>query len=190
VGIVPLFIAMTQGQGRKERASMVRRACITAAIVMVFSVFAGQVFLDFFHIRIASFQVVGGVLILVMAFSMLNASPGRTKHTPEEDEEAIEKEDVSIVPLGIPLLAGPGAISAIIVYSQQNPTPMGQGMVVLVCLLTVLSAFIILRLSDVIAMALGRTGVNVITRVMGLILAAVGVEFLATGLGQLFPGFL
>lgn len=189
IGTVPLFIAMTRGQSKSEKNRIIRRACITAAIVMVVSVIGGQLILDLFGIRIASFQVVGGILVMIIAFSMLNANLGRTRHTPEEDEEAMDKEDVSIVPLGIPLIAGPGTISAVILYSHESEHWYDMLTVIAACLIVVTATYFSLRASGLIAKALGQTGVNVVTRIMGLILAAVAVEFLARGLSELFPGW-
>jgi multiple antibiotic resistance protein len=189
IGTVPLFIAMTHNQTKAEKKRTITKACITAALVMIVSVLAGQMILDLFGIRIASFQVVGGILVMLIAFSMLNANLGRTRHTPEEDAEAIEKEDVSIVPLGIPLIAGPGTISAVILYAHQAEHWYDTLLVMLACLLVIAATFVALRASSLIARALGQTGVNVVTRIMGLILAAVAVEFLARGLSELFPGW-
>lgn len=189
VGTVPLFIAMTRNQTRSEKISTVNRACLTATLVMIVSVFAGQAILDLFGIRIASFRVVGGILLLIIGFSMLNANLGRTRHTPEEDEEAEHKEDVAIVPLAIPLIAGPGTISAVIMYAQHAKSAIDYAFVIGACFITMAGIYITLRASGWIARALGQTGVNVITRIMGLILAAVAIEFLARGLGELFPGW-
>lgn len=189
IGTVPLFIAMTRTQSAAEKRSTINRACITATLVMVVSIFAGQAILDLFGIRIASFRVVGGILLLIIGFSMLNANLGRTRHTPEEDEEATQKEDVAVVPLAIPLIAGPGTISAVIMYAQHAKTVADHAFVLAACVITMAGIYITLRASGWLAKALGQTGVNVITRIMGLILAAVAIEFLARGLGELFPGW-
>lgn len=189
IGLVPLFIAMTRTQTAAEKRSVVNRACLTATLVMIVSIFAGQAILDLFGIRIASFRVVGGILLLIIGFQMLNANLGRTRHTPEEDAEATQKDDVAIVPLAIPLIAGPGTISAVIMYAQHARTLADYAFVLSACLITMTGIYITLRASGWIARALGHTGVNVITRIMGLILAAVAVEFLARGLGELFPGW-
>ena len=189
IGTVPLFIAMTRSESKNEKKRIIRRACLTAACVMIVSVIGGQLILDLFGIRIASFQVVGGILVMMIAFSMLNANLGRTRHTPEEDEEALVKEDVSIVPLGIPLIAGPGTISAVIMYAHQGEHWYDMLMVIVACMIVVAGTYISLRASGWIARVLGQTGVNVVTRIMGLILAAVAVEFLARGLSVLFPGW-
>jgi multiple antibiotic resistance protein len=189
VGTVPLFIAMTANQTPAEKRRTIARACITAAIVMVVSVVAGQMILDLFGIRIAAFRVVGGILLMIIAFSMLNANLGRTRHTPEEDSEAVAKEDVSIVPLAIPLIAGPGTISTVIMYAEHSAHWYDNLLVIAACLIVTLATYFTLRASGLIARALGQTGVNVITRIMGLILAAISIEFLAQGLSELFPGW-
>lgn len=189
IGTVPLFIAMTLGQTRAEKRRTIFRACLTAAIVMIVSVVAGQMILDLFGIRIAAFRVVGGILLMIIAFSMLNANLGRTRHTPEEDSEAITKEDVSIVPLAIPLIAGPGTISTVIMYAEHSAHWYDNLFVILACIIVVVATYFTLMTSGLIARALGQTGVNVVTRIMGLILAAIAIEFLAQGLSELFPGW-
>ena len=190
VGIIPLFIGMTGGMTKADINQTARKASLTVAVVMVISVFIGESLLTFFGIRIPAFRVAGGILLLLTAFHMLNARVGRTRHTPEEDMEAEEKEDVSIVPLGIPLIAGPGTISTVIMYADKSQTTMDTIALAASGILLALCVYITLRLALPISRLLGYTGVNIITRVMGLILAAVAIEFLAGGLGGLFPGWV
>lgn len=190
VGIIPLFISMTGGMSKPAVNHTARKASLTVAVVMVASVFAGAALLGFFGIRIPAFRVAGGILVMMTAMHMLSARVGPTRHTPEEDREAVEKEDVSIVPLGIPLIAGPGTISTVIMYADKAKTWVDTLALTACGVLVALAVYATLRLAEPISRLLGRTGVNIITRVMGLILAAVAIEFLAGGLGELFPGWL
>jgi multiple antibiotic resistance protein len=116
---VPLFITLTTNQGEREKRRTAKAAASTVMIVLVVSIFAGQPPFTFFGISVSSFRVGGGILILLMALAMMQARPSGTQRTPEETEEALAKDEVAVVPLGIPLVAGPDAISAIIIYAHQ-----------------------------------------------------------------------
>lgn len=120
--MVPIFISLTNNQTEQERKRTAKVAAATVAIVLVASVFAGQPLLQFFGISLPSFSVGGGILILLLAIAMLQARLSRTHHTPEEEEEAAEKDDIAVVSLGVPLVAGPAAISTIIIYANRATT--------------------------------------------------------------------
>jgi multiple antibiotic resistance protein len=188
LGLLPIFISITADETERERARTAKVAVIFAAIVMIVGSLVGGPLLRLFGISIASFRVAGGLLILILALAMLNAKISPSKQAPEEAREAVEKENVAVVPLAVPLLAGPAALSTIIVYSQSTP---GWGIKLFLIFSIIVVAFItwiMLRLSNVISRKLGQTGLNNVTRLMGLILAAIAVEFITGGLGQLFPG--
>lgn len=157
-------------------------------LVLITAMFLGEVVLHSFGIRMASFRAGGGILILLMAIAMLQARPSPTRHTGEESKEAAVRDEVAVVPLGIPLVAGPGAISTVIIYADQATTWFDMAMLLLTVLCVAGSVWIALRLSDRSRIILGMTGINIVTRLLGLILAAVGVEFLAEGLTQLLLG--
>lgn len=187
IGSIPIFINLTADQSPAERNRSGRIAAFAAGSVLLVTLVSGESFLRFFGISIASFRVGGGILILLMSLSMMHARVSQVKHTEEEARESAEKENVAVVPLGIPLLAGPGAISTVILYGQRYSSPAHSLVlgfeIVLVCLCIWLSC----RTAPLLAKALGRTGINIVTRIMGLIMAAIGVEFIANGLRQLFP---
>jgi multiple antibiotic resistance protein len=123
-----------------------------------------------------------------MAIAMLHALPSRAHHATEEAQEAAEKDNVAVVPLAVPLVAGPGAISTVIIYAQQATRWFDTVFLVLTSLLVAASVWGSLRLAEPISRTLGKTGTNIVTRLMGLILAAVAVEFITGGLAQLLPG--
>ena len=154
------------------------------------SVWFGQDILEVFGVRIASFQIGGGILALLMAIDMLQARVSPSKQTREEAREAGSRESVGVVPLGIPLLAGPGSISLAIVGAQQAPG--ASEMIALTAAVLLLGAitWLVLRAAEPLGRVLGRTGINIITRLMGLVLAAIAIEFIATGMADLFPGLL
>ncbi len=187
VGAIPIFINLTADQAESERNKNGTIASISMGLILVVVLLSGEAILRFFGISVGSFRVGGGILILLMAISMLHAKVSQVKQTAEEELDSAERDNVAVVPLATPLLAGPGAISTVILYAQRNTSIAHYfylfAIIVLLVGLTTLS----FRLAPVIARLLGKTGINVVTRIMGLIMAAVGVEFIANGLKQLFP---
>jgi multiple antibiotic resistance protein len=188
IGAIPVFISLTISEPEQVRRRTAKIAAATVAIVLVVSVFVGQPLLNFFGVSLPSFRVGGGILILLMAISMLQVRPSRVHSTPEETEEAESKDDIGVVPIGIPLVAGPGAISTMIIYADQAKGWLDIVCLMLIGILVALSVWIALRLANPIRNLLGRTGINIVTRLLGLILAAVAVEFIASGLAELLPG--
>jgi multiple antibiotic resistance protein len=187
-GAVPIFVTLTARHTPAERARIALIAAGTAVTLLTLTVFAGGAVLTTFGISIASFRVVGGILFLLIAFEMLNVRQSRTRHTPEEESEAGQRHEIGFVPLGIPLLAGPGAISTVLLMSAQAPEPAGKAMVLGVIFGVMFTIYVLLRLAVPIAALLGRTGTNIMTRLMGLVTGAIGVEMLAAGVKALFPG--
>jgi multiple antibiotic resistance protein len=188
VSALPLFVSMTANNTPLEKRQIARMASISVAVVLVLAAFLGQPILALFGITIASFKVGGAILILLMAVSMMHAAPTRQKQTPEEAVEAQHKENIAVVPLAIPLLAGPGAISTTIVYATERTSMTHFGLIVLCCLLVASATWVTLRLATPVSNWLGETGVNIATRLMGLLLAAVAVEIFTSGLVVLLPG--
>jgi multiple antibiotic resistance protein len=188
IGAIPVFLALTRGQPDAVRNRAAVTAALTVACALTLSIFAGDWVLRAFGIDVPCFQVGGGILLLLMAVSMFHAQPSRSQHTPEEAREAEERETVGVVPLGTPLLAGPGAISTAIIYAQKASNWVEFAVLVSVCLFVAACAWIALRLASPIARILGQTGINILTRLMGLILAAVAVKFITDGIGHLLLG--
>src|ERR1700712_4647800 len=187
LGAIPLFISFTATNTRRERQKIVRIASISVAAVIAFTTLLGQQVIDFFGISVNSFQVGGGIIVLMMAISMVNAHPSGAKTTPEEAVEGELKENIAVVPLAIPLLTGPGTISTVIIYANKDHrwvevvNLIGSGIGIGLLVFAALSA------ADPISRVLGRTGINVATRLMGLMLAALGVELIVDGLTALLP---
>jgi multiple antibiotic resistance protein len=189
--IIPFFIHDTQGFSRANRRHTVVVASFTAFLVIAASALFGIRILEFFGISLASFQVGGGMLLLTSALNMLNAKPAEAKPTTNAMQEGAEKAamgaSIAVVPLTIPLLTGPATMATVVVYAERAHTALQ--MLTLVGYGVVIGAvtFICFALANPIARALGQTGINVLTRLMGLILAALAVEVMAGGLGKLFP---
>lgn len=189
--IVPFFIHYTQGFSRAERRHTILVAAFSAFLVIAASALLGIRILEFFGISLASFQVGGGMLLLTSALNMLNAKPAEVKPATNELEQGAEKAamgaSIAVVPLTIPLLTGPATMSTVVIFAEraqsmlQLATLVGYGVVI--ALVTAVS----FGLANPIARVLGQTGINVLTRLMGLILAALAVEVMAEGLGKLFP---
>lgn len=181
-GLIPLFLAFTGGQSDEQRTKIIRRSVIATAIILVIAALAGKHVLSFFGIDIYSFQIAGGILLLLIALNMLQAKGSMLKSTPKEQDEAIEKEDISVVPLAMPLLAGPGTISMVIVFSASMETAGEKLTLVGIIIAVSLTVWPILLLSKWIGQKLGSTGINITVRIMGLILASIAVKFIVEGI--------
>lgn len=184
---VPIFLALTASRDTAERAPLVRIVTITVFAVLAVSALVGEQLLLLIGASLAAFRVGGGLVLLLMALAMLNAQAGGVRQS-EDEERALRSGELSgVVPLAVPLLAGPGAISTTIIAAQAGgAVHIGAilGCILLVCALT----WIVLRLAHPIGAKMGTTGLNIATRLLGLLLAALAIQTMAEGLRQLFPG--
>ena len=178
------MIAGVNGQQRRHITNVVAS---TVCLILLAALYFGEVILHFFGISIHSFRVGGGILLLLMAVSMLHARISPIVQSKEEAEESIDKESVAVVPLAIPLLAGPGAISTVIIDAHKASGFMHYSIITIEIVMLSIILWIVLRFSPLISQRISATGINIATRIMGLILAAIAVEFIATGLKGLFP---
>ncbi|MGL5291315.1 MAG: YchE family NAAT transporter [Vibrionaceae bacterium] len=190
LGIMPIFVSLTAHQAKEERNKTAYVASFAFVTILVVSVLAGQLLLDLFSISLNSFRIAGGLLLLSIAFTMMSGKLGEDKQNKQEQSESASREQVGVVPIAMPLLAGPGAISSTIVYASRH-----SGTVETIGLLLTIGVFgvcvwVLLRIAPTIVKYLGQTGINVVTRIMGLILAALGIEFIANGVRALFPGLV
>lgn len=191
LAIVPFFILYTNGFTRAQRRRTVWVASFSAFVVIAVCALMGLKILDWFNISLASFQVGGSMLMLLSALSMLNAQPAEAKSTEAELQQTADRAaagaSIAVVPLTIPLLTGPATMSTVVIYAQKAKdwlelaTLVGYGLVV------GLATAACFALAEPIERVLGKTGINVMTRLMGLILAALSVEVMADGLRKLFP---
>ena len=190
VGVIPVFVGLTGDQTPQLRQRTARVAALSVGLVLTASCLLGESFLRFFGVSIASFRVGGGLLLLLMAISMFNAQQSGSRFLPEETREAGEKPDIAVVPLSVPLLAGPGAISTIIIYGNQAESLSHTAILIGIISIVALAVWATLSMALPAVKMLGKTGINIATRLMGLLLAAIAVEFIANGLGQLLPGLV
>ena len=188
---IPIFVSLTSNTTIQQKNQTAKTASIAAGITGLISVWIGEYVLMFFGISISSFKIAGGILLLLMAINMLNAKTPNAKNTKEELEEAQEKSinisEIAVVPLAIPLIAGPGAISTIIIFSQKDSSVLHLFYMSLIIIAIAIFIFTALRASTFITKKLGITGINIISRVMGLILASISIEFITSGLLIVFP---
>jgi multiple antibiotic resistance protein len=186
VGLVPVFVGLVGERSQAVQRATARRAIlISAGLLATFAIVGGPL-LAYLGISVAALQVAGGILLFRIAMDMVFAQYRR--ETSEEAAEAQTREDVSVFPLAIPLIAGPGALASILVLtSEAHGDPLEVALVLLMAGLVLLVAWALLRSSIRISALLGQTGVNVVTRILGLILSALAVQLVANGLRQLWP---
>lgn len=182
IGAVPFFLSLTAQQTDVERRRTIRIASVSVFCVMTVTALLGQQIIDFFGISVGSLEVGGGIIMLLMAINMLNAQIGNTRSTPEERHEAELKDNIAVVPLAIPLLTGPGSISTVIIYAANSRHWYERAGLVAIGAALAFLCFVAMRLAEPIANWIGRTGINIATRLMGLMLSALAVEFIVNGL--------
>jgi multiple antibiotic resistance protein len=182
--VLPVFMAMTASDTPAKRRSMAVRACVVAfGMLSGFALFGYHV-LHLFGITLSAFKIAGGVLLLLTSLDMLRVQPSRTRSTPAETEEGAAKEDVAIVPLAIPLLAGPGSIATVMVLVSRADGWLQTGAVIVAIAVTCLASLLVLLGATRISRALGKSGTAILGRVMGLLLAAISVQFMADGIRE------
>jgi multiple antibiotic resistance protein len=189
IGVLPFFLHFTQGFSAEQRARTIRVSAFTAFAVIAISATLGLRIIEFFGISIASFQVGGGTLLLMSSLQMLNARPAESssEDVTEGREKADAGDSIAVVPLTIPLLTGPATISTMVIYAEKARSLWEHAVLASYGVVIGGATYLAFSASLRIARALGRTGINVMTRLMGLILAAMAVELLADGLQKLFP---
>jgi multiple antibiotic resistance protein len=182
LAVVPLFVSMTGGETPEQRRTTARRATITMfGALTTFALVGRQLFLVL-GISLGAFQIAGGALLFLLAIDMLRAQRSRTRSSPEEEAEGVEKTDVSIFPLAIPMLAGPGATSTVLVLVARGSSLLEHALVIVAIAVTAALCYLTLRSASLVERRLGQTGMNVLERVMGLILAATAVQFVIDGI--------
>ena len=188
LGCLPIFITLTSFRTRKERRSIALKAVLAAFLILLAFSIAGRGIFSFFGTTMGAFQVAGGILLFLIAMNMLRVErSGFSQTVREEVEESKEFEDVSIVPLAMPLLAGPSAIATVIVLVEEGSAKGAYPLVVAAIAGVLAATYLILCMSGIVFRLFGKTGLFLAMRLMGLILAAVSVQFIADGLVQLFP---
>lgn len=188
VGIIPVFISMTSYQTAAARNKTNLTANLSVAIILLTSLYLGDAILQVFGISIDSFRIAGGILVVTIAMSMISGKLGEDKQNKQEKSETAIRESIGVVPLALPLMAG--AISSTIVWGTRYHSLMHLiGFSVAIALFA-LCCWGVFRMAPWLVRLLGQTGINVITRIMGLLLMALGIEFIVTGIKSIFPGLV
>ena len=186
-GNTAIFLSVTADRSDAERRSIALVASVAVLITLVVAAVLGQEILALFGISIGAFRIAGGLIILLIALSMLHARPSGVHHSAQEEAEGQQKDNPAIFPLAIPVIAGPGAMATVILYAEHAEGLGGALAMGLVILLMCLVLLVMLRAAGRLSSLLGTTGMSVLTRLMGMVLAAIAVEMIAGGLGELFP---
>jgi multiple antibiotic resistance protein len=187
VAVIPTYLVITQDETPAQRRNTAGRACVAAALIMIVFGVAGRLIFRLFGITLPAFRIAGGLILWLVAMDMLRGER-RTQEGAEEIVEGREKEDVALTPLAMPMLAGPGAISTVMVLSGQAQSIAEHVAVYGSVVLTALISWISLRVGERLITALGQTGIRVVTRIMGLLLAAVAIQFVITGVQDALRG--
>ncbi len=186
-GTIPIFVALTAGKKNTELRKIEKQIVLTVTSVLFFALFLGESLLSFFGISIHSFAVGAGIVLLMLAISMLQAKVSGIVQNKEEAEATETSESIAIVPLSIPLLAGPGAISAVILYAHRGSHLDHYLMMAIEIIAVCFILWVVIRSIPWISRYMGKTWINIFTRIIGMLLVALAVEFIANGLKGLFP---
>lgn len=181
IGISPILIIMTERFPQKEKINIAKKGSLTAFITLILFSILGSVIFNFFGITIEAFQIMGGILFFRNGLRMLDSKIGRSRTTPAEQEESEESDDIAVSPIGIPLIAGPGAITATMLLSSQTPQIYSYFTLIFSIFFVLSLVYLILRNGDVLLELLGTTGIRIIQRLMGLILMVIAVQFIING---------
>ena len=180
IGLAPLFVALTTGQSASAKRKIATRSCGIAIVLLIMFALLGEALLEFIGISMPAFRIAGGILLFITALDMLFER--RTKRREDQADEEDSSEDPSVFPLAIPLIAGPGAIASVILLTGQRPGAEGLIMVLGVTAAVVILVMLLFLASGLIEKALGKTGITVVTRLLGMLLAALSVQFVLDGL--------
>lgn len=181
LGITPIFLVLTERFTRSERIRIARRGVTTAGVTLLVFALLGSLIFKVYGITVEAFQIMGGIIFFRSGLRMLEAKVGRTRTTPAEQEESLDQDDIAVSPIGIPIITGPGAITAAMLLSSKAQSPVHYGELVLAILVVLYAVYLIFRGSDQLSKRLGATGMRVFQRIMGLILMVIAVQFVIRG---------
>ncbi len=180
--VIPTYLSLTERYSDQERRSVRMRAVLIAFGLLVMFAISGTTFFEFFGITLPAFQIAGGILLFALGFNQVNAKQEKVSRI--ENQEGMEKQDISVFPLAMPMLAGPGAISTVILLSTKTGSVLRLSELTLAITICMTFTFIILKSSPYLLKLLGRTGLNLLSRIMGIILTAVGIQFVINGIRE------
>jgi multiple antibiotic resistance protein len=187
IAAIPVFLAVTRGDSPEKKRATALRASIVCAVTLCAFAAAGGFIFRLFGISLGAFKIAGGLLLFLIALDMMRARPSRVRTTPEEEQEGVARDDVSIIPLAFPMLSGPGSIATVMVLMSQAHNLPKVAAVVAAILVTSAASYLLLRGASLAERRLRQTGINLLARVMGLILAAIAVQFVVDGIRDVLP---
>ena len=187
---VSMLLSLMQGRTLEEKRRTAIVTGISVAIILVTVTWIGAYILEVLGIRLESFRVAGGFIVFMIALSMLQAQPSRIKQSSQDQKEAMQRDSIAVVPLAIPVLAGPGSIATVIVAVNTYPGFANHFIITLCAVLVALVLIFVLYFANPLEKMLGQTGINLVNRISGLILAAMAIDMLARGIAGLFPALV
>jgi MarC family membrane protein len=182
IATIPTFLVLTADAQMADRRHMAKRAAWTCFVVLAGFAMAGSLIFKMFGITLPAFRIAGGLIMILIGLDMVQARRSQTKETPAETQQALEKDDVGIVPLGVPMLAGPGSISTVIALMAQSTSWQHRVSIIVAVAMTAFLAYWTLAAADRLGRRMGDTGIHILTRFMGLMLMAIAVQFILSGL--------
>ena len=190
LGISPILLSITENLNSEEYTRTIKKGIFFATIILLVFAFMGELIFKFYGITIHAFKIAGGILFFRTGINMLNAKTSRTRTTPKETLEASEQDDISLAPIGIPIIAGPGAITSVMLISYQANSLIERIFFYLNILLVLAITYYILKIAKKIAVRFGTTGIRIIQRIMGLILMVLAVQFIINGINPIVENWI
>ena len=185
LGNLPFFLMFTENNSHSERIRMAITATVSACLILIFFGITGDAVLSLFGISLPAFQIAGGFVFFIYSLQMLRLIPGNIKSTDEEEQEGVTKSNIALVPLATPLIAGPGAITVVLVRQQSADDYLSIPMLALVIVTACFVTYLVFHFGETINRILGVGGIRVIARLMGLLLAVIAVQFIVDGIQQI-----
>jgi multiple antibiotic resistance protein len=182
IGLVPIFLSITDNYNRKERDIIAIKAVIFSFFILIVFSFIGEFIFSFYNITVDGFRIAGGILLLKISLDMLESKRSRTRTTPVEQKEAEQKDEIAYTPLGIPLIAGPGAIASIMILSSETNNYIDKITLLISLSLVLFMTFFIFKISKILSKNFGKSGLRIMQRIMGLILMTISIEFILKGI--------
>jgi len=182
LGMAPLFLVLTDRFNPNERIAIAKKGMMTAVIVLIVFALVGSYIFKFYALTVDAFRITGGIIFFRNGLRMLEAKISRGRSTPKETEESLESDEIAVSPIGIPIIAGPGAITASMILSGEAHNFLEYGILIFSILFTLVLTFYIFRGADRLSVKLGTTGLRIIQRIMGILLMVIAVQFIINGI--------
>lgn len=190
IGTAPIVLSLTESLTSEEYNKVIKKSICVACFILLLFAIMGKIIFTFYGITVYAFKIAGGILFLRIGINMLEAKVSRTKSTPKESEEASGNDDIALTPIGIPLIAGPGAITSVMILAAQAISFEQKVIFYLNIIVTLLITFMILKLGKKLTKKLGTSGLRVIERIMGMILMVVAIQFIIDGLNTVITNYI